>query len=267
MPLRNILYVDINALDNYISQIDGYTYEEETIVERSSNIKDGKIGVGISKVSAEGKAGKERAETHTRNAKVTDASKLDKVIKYLRKDNELKFFEGLNENEWAELYREDFIEALVTPRFSKLGELSLVAKKLQELSNNFQEFFDTPIIDKKSEKAISGLRKIGNINSNRLTCVFEFEDKNYPLVAYLNENNLLIPKENFNNQVTILCKIQKKIYKGEKIELDEVFEDFKSLKLNREQRRKMPQNLSNPNEIKDVVKGPALVVIPVAIYQ
>ena len=29
----------------------------------------------------------------------------------------------------------------------------------------------------------------------------------------------------------------------------------------------MPQNLSNPNEIKDVVKGPALVVIPVAIYQ
>lgn len=65
MPLRNILYVDINALDNYISQIDGYTYEEETIVESSSNIKDGKIGVGISKVSAEGKAGKERAETHT----------------------------------------------------------------------------------------------------------------------------------------------------------------------------------------------------------
>ena len=138
MPLRNILYVDINALDNYISQIDGYTYEEETIVESSSNIKDGKIGVGISKVSAEGKAGKERAETHTRNAKVTDASKLDKVIKYLRKDNELKFFEGLNENEWAELYREDFIEALVTPRFSKLGELSLVAKKLQELSGGEQ---------------------------------------------------------------------------------------------------------------------------------
>ena len=28
MSLRNILYVDSNALNNYVSQIDGYTYEE-----------------------------------------------------------------------------------------------------------------------------------------------------------------------------------------------------------------------------------------------
>ncbi len=82
MWLRNILYVDINALDNYISQIDGYTYEEETIVESGSNIKDGKIGVGISKVSAEGKAEKERAEAHTRNAKVTDESNIKYDYKY-----------------------------------------------------------------------------------------------------------------------------------------------------------------------------------------
>ena len=65
----------------------------------------------------------------------------------------------------------------------------------------------------------------------------------------------------------MLCKIQKKIVKGQSIKLDEIFEDIKKLPLNREQRRKMPKNLDNPNVIRDVIKGPALQVIPIAIYQ
>ena len=42
MSLRNILYVDSNALNNYVSQIDGYTYEEATIVDTVTNDKSGK---------------------------------------------------------------------------------------------------------------------------------------------------------------------------------------------------------------------------------
>ncbi len=63
----------------------------------------------------------------------------------------------------------------------------------------------------------------------------------------------------------------KKIPKGKSVSLDEIFEDIKNLPLNRNQRRKMPiknvRQKSLPNIIKDVVKGPALQVIPIAIYQ
>lgn len=65
----------------------------------------------------------------------------------------------------------------------------------------------------------------------------------------------------------MLCKVQKKINKGETIELDEIFKDFKSLATNREMRRNIPKNLSNPEEFKDKIKGPAFIVIPIAIYQ
>ena len=37
--------------------------------------------------------------------------------------------------------------------------------------------------------------------------------------------------------------------------------------MNLQQRRKMPKNMDNPDELKDVVKGPALVVVPIAVYQ
>ena len=29
----------------------------------------------------------------------------------------------------------------------------------------------------------------------------------------------------------------------------------------------MPKNMDNPAELRDVIKGPALVVLPIAVYQ
>ena len=86
-------------------------------------------------------------------------------------------------------------------------------------------------------------------------------------MAYLNEDFLKISKEQFISQSYMFCKVQKKIQRGESIALDEIFENFKSLAINREQRRKMPRDLSNPKAIRDKIQGPALVVIPIAIYQ
>lgn len=97
--------------------------------------------------------------------------------------------------------------------------------------------------------------------------MFSFEDGAFPLVAHLNENNFKCELSQFVGLFYMLCKIQKKIVKGQSVKLDEIFEDIKKLPLNREQRRKMPKNLDNPDIIRDVIKGPALQVIPIAIYQ
>lgn len=51
------------------------------------------------------------------------------------------------------------------------------------------------------------------------------------------------------------------------IKLDEIFDDIKKIPLNRSQRRNMPKNMDNPAELRDVIKGPALVVLPIAVYQ
>ena len=65
----------------------------------------------------------------------------------------------------------------------------------------------------------------------------------------------------------MVCKVLRKISKGKSVKLDEIFEDFKNIPMNRQQRRSMPKNMDNPAPLKDVVKGPALVVVPIAVYQ
>ena len=87
MALRNILYLDIEAINDYISQIDGYTYDEEIITSNNVDDKGGKAGIGFGKLTAEANLGKQNTNTTTKNVRITDSSKLDKVIKYLKNED------------------------------------------------------------------------------------------------------------------------------------------------------------------------------------
>ena len=270
MKLRNFLYIDSKILDDYIATIDGYVYEEETqkINETSQKAAAAKGNVFV--FSGDGKIENQQTEAVERKVHISDAAKFDKLYKYLSADEEspLKYFEFLREEDFNNLYRDDFIEVLVIPRFSKMRELSKTVKKINSLAHIFENITQQSILDTKAEEAINGFAALGNLkNGSGLSCVFSFEDSKYPLVGVLNETYLKCEQSQFIGQCCMLCKIQRKILKGQNIKLDEIFEDIKKLPLNREQRRKMPKNLDNPDVIRDVIKGPALQIIPVAIYQ
>ena len=127
---------------------------------------------------------------------------------------------------------------------------------------------DQQILDKKAAEAVNGFAALGQLKSGKeIACVFEFEDGCFPMVAHLDESYFRCGQENFVGQAYLLCKIIRKVTKGQSIKLDEIFEDIKKLPLNRAQRRTMPKNMENPAEFRDVIKGPALVVLPIAVYQ
>lgn len=199
------------------------------------------------------------------------AAKFDKVFKYLQsgdEDEQVKYYEFLTEEEFNSLHRDDFLEVLVTSRFSKMKELTDSVMKVADLAKVIQIITDEEILDKKAKEAVDGFSALGQLREGKeISCVFNFEDGKYPLVAYLDQSYFRCSEDNFVGESYLLCKIIRKVQKGQSVKLDEIFGDVKKLPLNREQRRKMPKNMDNPKEIKDVVKGPALIVIPIAVYQ
>ena len=149
-----------------------------------------------------------------------------------------------------------------------MKELTDSVRKIADLATVFESLTDQQILDKKAHEAVQGFSALGQINSKKeISCVFEFEDSKHPLVAYLDESYFRCEQDNFVGQAYLLCKIIRKVPKGQSIKLDEIFDDIKKLSLNRKQRRSMPKNMDNPAEIRDVIKGPALVVLPIAVYQ
>ena len=270
MKLRNFLYLNTKIIDDYISSIDGYVYDEESqaIATTNENTVSGKADIHIAGGSGAHTGRKE--EEIKRSVRISDASKFDKIYKYLGSDEDegLKYYEALDENIYNSLRRDDFLEVLVSARFSKMKELTDSVKKLAELAAAIEPLTDQEILDQKTTEAINGLNALSQLKSGKeITSVFEFEDKQYPLVASLDEGYFRCDQERFIGQAYLLCKIIRKIPKGQNIKLDEIFDSIKKLPINRAQRRNMPKNMDNPIELRDVIKGPALVVLPIAVYQ
>ena len=270
MKLRNFLYLNTKVIEDYIASIDGYTYDEESqaIATSSENALAGKGALGIA--SGSGSHTGKQSEEIKRSVHISDAAKFEKVHKYLRSDEQdgLKYFEFLTDTDYNDLYRDDFLEVLVTARFSKMKELTDSVMKIAELAAVFETITDQQILDKKATEAVRGFSALGQMKSGKeIACVFEFADGKHPIVAYLNESYFRCNQDNFVGQSYLLCKIVRKIPKGQSIKLDEIFDDFKKLPLNRALRRNMPKNMDNPAELRDVIKGPALVVLPIAVYQ
>lgn len=271
MKLRNFLYLNTKIIEDYISAIDGYTYDEESQAISTSSENTANGGVAVKFVSAGGSHNGKQSEEIKRSVKISDAAKFDKIYKYLQMgedDERLKYYEFLSDNVYNELRRDDFIEVLVTARFSKTKELTDSVQKFADLATLIQGMTDQQVLDKKATEAINGFSALGKLKSGKeISCVFNFDDGKYPLLAYLDENYFRCEQDSFIGQSYMLCKIIRKIPKGQSIKLDEIFDDIKKLPLNRDQRRKMPKNIDNPDIIKDVVRGPALIVVPVAVYQ
>lgn len=270
MKLRNFLYLNTKVIEDYIATIDGYICDEESrsIATSSENTVSGKGGVAI--ISGNGTHTGKQEEEIKRSVKISDAAKFDKIYRYLQSGDAdgLKYYEFLSDEIYAELRRDDFLEVLVTVRFSKMKELTDSIKKIAELASVFETITDQQILDKKATEAVNGFSALGQMKSGKeISCVFEFEDGKYPLVAYLDESYFRCGQDNFVGQAYMLCKVIRKISKGQNIKLDEIFDDIKKLPLNRAQRRNMPKNIDNPVEIRDVIKGPAFVVLPIAVYQ
>ena len=80
MKLRNFLYINSKLLDDYISAIDGYVYEEETqklneINQKAANAKANVLGIG-----GDGKYEKQSSEEVERKVRISEAAKFDKLL-------------------------------------------------------------------------------------------------------------------------------------------------------------------------------------------
>lgn len=270
MKLRNFLCLNTKVVEDYIAAIEGYTYDEESqaIATSKENTVSGKGAICV--VSGNGAHTGKQSEEVKRSVHISDAAKFEKIYKYLQSDENdgLKYYEMLSDSDYNTLYRDDFLEVLVTARFSKMKELTDSVMKIAELATAFEAITNQQILDAKATEAVKGVTALGQIRYGKeIPCVFEFADGKHPLIAYLDESYFRCKQDNFVGEAYLLCKIIRKIPKGQSIKLDEIFEDIKKLHLSRAQRRNMPKNMDNPVEVRDVIKGPALVVLPIAVYQ
>lgn len=119
--------------------IDGYTYDEEaqSVSTFSENSISGKGGIPV--VIGSGNHIGRKEEEIKRAVKIEHYAKFDKIYKFLQsdEDNKLKYYESLSYENYENLKRNEFLEVLVKPRFSKMREFTRGFAKLSENGSSF----------------------------------------------------------------------------------------------------------------------------------
>ena len=216
MKLRSFLYLNTKLVNDYISAIEGYVHDSETRTENKTSQKSVGAKGGVAVISGNGQIETKATEEIKKDVLISDAAKFDKVFSYLNQDDGIAYYEFISDEKFLTTHRDDFLEVLVVPRFSKTKEMADTAKKIGELAEIFQTLSEQPLIDKKGQAAITGFSKLGEIKAGKeISCVFNFEDKKFPIVAYLDEQYFNVQQDQFVGQVYMLCKIQRKIEKGQ----------------------------------------------------
>jgi hypothetical protein len=264
--LRKFYYIDAETIDNYLSAIDGAIYESEEISEKSTKNKG--INGGISLPPAKIGGGlKSQIETETSKKVVqTYAGKFQRVYSYLEQNNNIHFYDTIDEKTWTEISRNQFVELDVNLRFSKIDNLITSIDK-------FFPFFgkvDPTIFDDDSKKKLYIMQLFNEINKqNGLSAELQLINGggNYRFISYFNQDCFVANLELIPNEVTVLAKIQRKLKDGEKINLINIIPMLEKMAINREMRRNIKHVISDlPEELSDNVKGPGALIIPIAIY-
>lgn len=267
MKLRNYKYINESILDDYLSAVDGALTTNITTIEKE--VTEKKFGVGI-KSTQYNRDRNIEIETQCEK-KLTASAKVQLLIDYIKREDELLFFDAMNEECWAKLERDSVVEFMGNIRLTTLKGVSNAVKEFTQLLSICEELTDKNLLDTKNQKKIKSFNKLSELqDTDEVPCILSFDGiKDYSVVAYLDKCGFRNAQNSITGNFTMLCKIHKKIARGESIVLTDIFKSFRDLPLNRQQRRKMISNkdLATPKEIADTIKGPAFVVIPIAIYK
>lgn len=259
LGFRDFYYLDSDYVDNLLGFIEGFIEEEVSEIEREEKTTQGKgKAMGFGELGKDSKTGREV----NRKGKITAEIKFKKVMDYLIA-NDLDQIDTFDENLWSMVIdEEEVLEVRGSLHFTQIYDLVKDAQYIGNVGSGLGVI--NPDEVETVTFMLNKLREIQEKNGVPIRLVSH--DSIYKFVAYLNEKFLMKSQTDIvGNDFKMLCKIERVIKKGEKLDLFDLKEIERKF-TNREQRRKK-QTAPLPKEFEESVEGPAAVVLPIAIYR
>lgn len=266
MVLRNFLYLDTSMLNDYLATIEGYIVESSEITENKLTSTSGK---GSLKVAEAGH--KVDIETgKVSKLMQTDAGNFQKLYDLINNEDLLQYLEVFDEEIWNDIKRNEIVEVAGNLSVANLFNMLNQVSNMSPLIEIMKAFGDPGLVDDKSMTAINGMKAFSEMNNDKEIPVvlrLEFSSK-YKFTAKLQPEYIRGNMEKLDGEVIMIGKVHKIIPRGQDYEMFSLTPEIDSLmkQQSRTQRRKHEKKKTIRN-VSDKISGPAMVLIPLAIYR
>jgi len=267
MILRNFLFLDTATMEDYLATLEGYVVEgtiDQTEVEKKD--KSGKAGYKV----VEGEIASEKSKETKQKLAITDGAKFQQLYEILEEQDLLQFLDAFDEEIWNQLHRGELLEVDAIIRFPKPFALTQAMDDLSPLLGIMAAFGEDSLADPKDRAAFEGMSAIVKLVEGKPVPIL-FEAASTPgftFVAHLPRRHLRCQLSDLEGEATLVGKVQRILTKGRKVEVFSLFPAFTSSlpSLSREQRRQMQREMVK-KELAEVVRGPTVILTPLAIYR
>jgi hypothetical protein len=266
MKLRKFQYLDTDTLDDYLSTLEGFVIDSpvDEIEKETKGVKGeagykGLIGAG---------GGVEKSREVKQTLAVTDAAKFQKLYSILEGDEGFIYLDLIDNSVWNKIRRGDLIELEGNIRFPKFLSIINAIQGLNSTIDLVQITGNTDMSNIYDDTTYKGFLVLSEMASNRpLTIIMEpSSTSGYCFTANIKRD--YIRPGGIEGEATIFGKVERIILDGEKFEVFNLLPDLDEkvinsfLKMNRKQKK-----VNFPSELKEIIKGPALVLHILAIYR
>ncbi len=280
MILRDYIYIDTGRLQNYLSSLDQGVIEEFTETTRTQSDKEGRAGIKAevfgSGVDAGAGGRSEEESTREQTVRINAQHMFSRIYDELDKGDSIKVFDEDDTLTLDRVRRREVVE--ITGNFSP-SPLNDMIDSILNLMNVMEEMgFVEEVGDPETQQVVRALAMIfrGNEGKEEVPMISRAEQQDGASVVFLAKSRfILVDQEDFEGGMTVFGKVQELIPEGKSVDLFDFLKLPKAMRGEaklKEELFKMfetwPKELGGPIARESAeVKGPALIVVPVAVYE
>lgn len=279
MILRDYMYLDTGRLQDYLSSLDPGVIEEFTETTRSQSDKEGRAGVKANVFGAGVDAGaggrSEEESTREQTVRINAQHMFSRIYDELVKNDSLKVFDEDESLALDGVRRREVVE--ITRSFAP-SPLNDMIDSILNLMNLMEEMgFVEEMGDPQTQQAVRALGMIfrGDEGKEEVPMVSRAEQNDAAVVFLAKSRYILGDQEDFEGEMTVFGKVQRLVPEGKSIDLFDFLKLPRAVRGEANLRERLfemfgswPKELGGPIARESTeVKGPALVVTPVAVYE
>jgi hypothetical protein len=267
MPLRNFLFLNTKALNDYLATLEGGLIEgtvDQTEVGKRD--RGGKISA---KVVEGNMSSTTSLETKTKAA-VNDAAKFQRLYKLLEdsddSSDQLQVLEAFDEGIWDQLHRSEVLEVIGTARLPRAFSMLSAVQDINPMLNIMSLMGQDPLADPEIRVAFDGIRALGDaIEQKPVPLVLEAAGgPGFTFVANLPRQYMLSEVSELQGEVTLFGTIQRFIPRGQSYQAFSLLPNFPGMDPVAQQ--KTFADLVEKGHAEEV-EGPAAIITPLAVYR
>jgi hypothetical protein len=264
--LRQFLYLDEGLTLQFLSQLEGGIFDEESQTLRSSSGSSLEGGVSAGVLRGGGGRNAEDEEAVSRTVRQTPESAFHRFLTLLAATDSLRFVEDLDDAGWNQISRGEIVEVETQVHLPTIAHVLGAAAGLGPLLTALPSL-GTELTDDDAE-GLAAMMTFAQTTSSVPIIASPIGASSYRLVANLAREQLQVDSHELEGEATVVGKVRRKLSPDERYIVFEFFAGQNSLP------RQLREELENAlvsgeeDELADmVVTAPAAILTPIAVFR